>query len=30
MTARTNIINKTIEEGIFPNELKLARVVHIF
>ena len=26
----TYIINKTIEEGIFPNELKLARVVPIF
>ena len=26
----TYIINKSIEEGIFPNELKLARVVPIF
>ena len=26
----TYLINKSIEEGIFPNELKLARVVPIF
>ena len=30
MKPLTYIINKSIEEGIFPNELKLARVVPIF